>query len=1710
MRLFLLSLCLLTAYEAVDGYRLTKQAGFDDRNTGYTYKVSSFNLEQPSAGVKHQAYIRVSRIKAGDRAPEEVQSIPFSTPLVDFDLHCLPTHCYLVTATSRTRRNIKLYSWQRTQFDEKAVRDSFAIPQAVKLFRIQSSFFIAIAQEQLHLSPPRLLQESDEPTRFIGCAILKFIRAYEPELRYHQFIKLKYDPRFVSHIPLLVNDFNNLSSIPEINRLNENHFLAFSSEPFDWQQSVYSTPVSIFMWSPLNDYFWPSRVPRNVEVVTQPPQFKHLIIKYPVPLSQNLSNPVNVIPYLPVESCFGQLERILSERELATKRLIESSRSIWQSKNRLNQVAPDLTNVSAQVIVHGNVIVRGSLIESPRITLINPVRPVYNLTSIVDVYSPSIVENKLTQAHYKLKYMRGKLERAITASLSTLVQLSRVRFFGPIIANQVIFKGNGIVNSNVLLNGISYKQLQHELVSLRGAQDIVPQVVFRGNVTADLLEIHGIINGHYYLKDAVDITSSRVQVIDSLLPSSNPQNQPEHLDFLSVQTPAVILSHNATFNGFQLDQFVTNDNRTQFIDEGKWFKHLSMRQLDLANPNVRLNSIDIGRLATNAIHLLEPNGNKFQTIRGRQLTFSKPVFVKQLIINNLINQQMNISSLIHDTVKSNDPSLQEISGHKHFLAGLTIERLTTDGTINGVVMSRVFNLNELPPVFSHSRNLSTPAPLPINGLFKFFSNVTIVGNLNAQLLNKKDLSRLAVQRSPIPLAQQYNFTFPRQLVHGHKLFYSPLVVKNQMRLLDPPQLNQTGRPVFFPRPLINGFDLRQISENIRRQMENPSTIQIDNLVIVGNLNLNLISPQETIMGNDQQCPLNALRDKLVLKAAENQFIKSPVRVKSLRVRSAQLDPRALNGMTFPDDFVLKFPLGQPNVLHLKGNPRVELVFGHKSFEHLVVVPSSSLPSLPISGLPQQAFENVHFGHLSIINNITYKDLQTFVNHETQKSSTGETVYQTLTVYGNIQAKKINGYNWPRDILLKSLSSNQLFRNSHQRIYSPLVFLDSSYLSVDGQLVLRGPIQLEGRLNGVNLTEFAHLSATYGDKELLSVGRPLKNKIFAGGLTVTGHLISQGLIDGVNFDEMRNRVVTIERKPTDRSLVMGHKYFMSDLNFLAPLNITFLIGMPVDQYLRRINLDQVNNLVRIASKKMITGELIIDRQIIVDGLINGVNVIDLNARAISLNRNQQFNKTLTIEGHVYMDNLLIDEKDGIIDNVRLTNLLPIAASLKNELVFKAPVLYQPQNSAQGYLTVEGRVNDCQITCTLNEDQSHLYSQQIQPAQRFVNTLIQEPPLPFYLNQDYSPSLKQVVNYPPRQIQVSGQNITYMRTTPPYVTDYRSLTPRPIQAPIIRTPLVQRKAYLDQRSGHPFAIRYDVQPQPPIHTRHVLITNHINEHLDMIRRELVTFHLIKSSYSNIVVGFIDALTNDIAHLTMPHKLPDRHANQLMNLPASFLQLDQTDFPFMPTTYHLRVGVMTKATQYGENVTQILSTVGSGVGPFSTLPIKYPNSALFLKSADDSSLFLLISQDYSTLNSQNNPHCPSSLQVQSTGVSRFVNVQGNYQNFENLGGVHVYLFHALENSSLLNSAYFDLYQTINLHAIDSFKSFNYGGSTYALAVSRANQMIYLLILRGYSGFQTVVHFEAPGVDYIKIVYALDSKPMLIIYQTNGLYKVMEPVII
>lgn len=1734
-------------------YSPVKRLAFRDPNINYFYEVTSYNVSSPREP-QPLSVIRVFKTKLDDATlkpvgkNELVQTLTsFGPGLVDFDLHCLPSHCYLVTVTARPHENVDLYAWQRTQFDHQAQRSSYAIPSAVKLFRIHNGFYIAIAQQQLHLEPYKTeLRQYQRGNNFksklIGCAVFKFRKGAESALKYHQYIKLPFQP-------FDVDKFESLSASRNLNGQQlRNHFVVFGEDLNGWPENSAQYASHLYKWSPIDDQFWPSRLTRSIKIIKPKGVYGPKIIQFPgeqlfinVSTPQALPPPPIIDPLAQISQCFSQLDRALAFRELMSRKLIDLSQTLWRAPQGTGMAFIAQTEVTAQVIVHGNVVVRGSFASSPHISVIQPgIVPIQNVTTYARGHSPALINDLLDRASNKLNHIQLKLAQAVSIFGGAVEINSPVRLFAPISANLVNFGHSGIYNSDVRINGLPFRQLEHELLAMRGHQDIANRVVFEGNVYADLLEIHSSINNMYYLRDALDVTTPRLQIIEA---PALAFGQPP-LAFQHLITNEVWLTPSTPVNDIVLADFITRAiPYEQIIYGNKHISHLTaISSFDVMGPGVLINDYDIAMLAENAIRL---RAGGEQILEASQLTFAQAIRVKKLYIQGLINNQINVSTIIHDSVKRIDNQVQRIYGFKRFAAGLRIARLTTDGSINGVPIRNVFNLNHLPPYADYATNT---IPAPITGNFAFTAPVTIGGELDARLVNGVDLSKFVVRRAPIAA---YNVTgnlvhLP-QIVRGHKIFLRPLRVLNGISMLDARADNIT----LIGPSLVNGYDVRVVHSNMQNMMLNPKEIFIDTLELEGNLNLGSLNGSVPILGGIGYCPIDAFRSRVVLAGDEQQVIDAPISVDSLFAYSASFEANAINDQfNIPEDFVLRMPyVSQFN----NDSVNFQTVHGRKSFERIVIGHSDRHPVLPPPML-KQPFTAISpgspaliLGSIASLNNVTHDELLRFVASERHRNSTGETVFEEMRVFGNITARYVNGMRWPDDILLKSASGRRIGAppsSALRRIYSPVYFVNASELNIVGQLTMRGPVQFDSNiLNGVDLNVFARQSVTYGDKDIISLGRPLRNKVFAGGITVD-EVRSGGRIDGIDFEEMRRRVVTINASPV-KQLIVAPKTFLSDAQFEAPLSLRYINDWPVGDMLGRLQISQ-DNTVHIFGKKYISGALHINKNLLVKGRINGIDFVDLHARAISLSAAQnelRFNKTLTIEGDVFMDNLYIDERDGVIDGVKLQNLVRIdqlKRPVLNEVIVQRPSITQtgpplypmPANIPPGFnaiiprsINLNGQVRDCSLSCTLTPKQA--------PAELRVLQRRSPVTLPDHLIEyDSEPTATHGM-----WAAHSNHTSPATRTTPPYALnqevdlDPRPVTPAPRAADEAKHGISGRMRSLKNLSDRrPYAIEYEtlngaygkrqLNAIGPL-ARHS--NPMLNQRLNRLRENFVSIKLIGDAraHTGIVIGFIDAVTNDISALELNDE--PTHSG---HLPAqhNLTVLDMTDFQYNNAmNFHLSVGVSANPG-YSPNITRVYSSIGGQQQyEVTTLPVDSPRTAMFLQAHASRSLFLFISQNgapqYGYQKCIRQVTAPMDLFAGRCDVGSYSSadnlwapsIQGISYNANQVADtVHVYLLHLFVNSSSPRQPYFDLFQTLDLPAISAFEHFQYRNNIYALAISQSLGRIHLLMLRGFSGFQIVSYVDAPMIEHVKIVHRHHFEPLIVIYMTNGLHRVLESVII
>lgn len=197
----------------------------------------------------------------------------------------------------------------------------------------------------------------------------------------------------------------------------------------------------------------------------------------------------------------------------------------------------------------------------------------------------------------------------------------------------------------------------------------------------------------------------------------------------------------------------------------------------------------------------------------------------------------------------------------------------------------------------------------------------------------------------------------------------------------------------------------------------------------------------------------------------------------------------------------------------------------------------------------------------------------------------------------------------------------------------------------GMKVIKG-IDVAGKINGVNLTELDRdVMRVNGDQNITGT------LIFEKGFTVNGSIDIKGLVNGVDISELKTRAVSIdeENEITGRKIFLKNVTVDGDVEFKKPLN-----GLNVTEFL--------SNIVQKSKAQVIRAEKTFASP-------SGVRVASLKARDINVS--------------------------GLIDNVDLTQLDSNAVKLSSNQELQGEYVFLNQTKFEGNIEVKGRVNDVDI-------------------------------------------------------------------------------------------------------------------------------------------------------------------------------------------------------------------------------------------------------------------------------------------------------------------------------------------------------------------------------------------------------------------------------
>ena len=600
-----------------------------------------------------------------------------------------------------------------------------------------------------------------------------------------------------------------------------------------------------------------------------------------------------------------------------------------------------------------------------------------------------------------------------------------------------------------------------------------------------------------------------------------------------------------TINKIKLNHFVTVDDVNQIINGHKTFEFLECNRN--INVNRLTNGRDLGLFVKNAVKLNGPP----QVITG-QITFATPITVNHMEINGRINHRVNITELVKNAVYIAGD--QKIIGKKSFLNSIIVKgNINVGGLVNGV------NLDEV---------VTTNTEQILTGEFVYKSDVHFKNNLIVNFINGINIRDEIVRR---------NSSQPQHLA-GLKVF------KNNITVFGDITMNIGS--------LIDGLDP---SEAQHLALTHESTafnanIAFDDLIVLGNIHV------PSIRG----ISFEEIRRTFWLRSFP-QTITVPVNFKGL-VKVKNLSVKQINGLAFPDDFVLK-------------QSRFEVIKGNKTFVNPVIIKAN---------LNLKEGKRVNGFDISFYDTNSIK----LVDNKIQEIH-GLKTFRSLIINGNIIFNKhsvglVNGLDLVRDVMLT---------NRMQTINADVKF---NSVVLNGLFENYGNINIGQTFNNVSLSKFASEIVYIQENTLL---RPIRNKIFIGNLGV-GRVVLKGKISGINITEMDNRVVKLNG---GFQVIHGTTNFTGKVIYKNQLNCPLLNGLDIINHVTKVVHTNHNKHEIIQGVKIFAGQTVFQKNLVVKGFTAGIDLISLQRNAMSTTHVNRIHVPITFATDITIKELFIQGK-----------------------------------------------------------------------------------------------------------------------------------------------------------------------------------------------------------------------------------------------------------------------------------------------------------------------------------------------------------------------------------------------------------------------------------------------------------------------------------
>ena len=234
------------------------------------------------------------------------------------------------------------------------------------------------------------------------------------------------------------------------------------------------------------------------------------------------------------------------------------------------------------------------------------------------------------------------------------------------------------------------------------------------------------------------------------------------------------------------------------------------------------------------------------------------------------------------------------------------------------------------------------------------------------------------------------------------------------------------------------------------------------------------------------------------------------------------------------------------------------------------------------------------------------------------------------------------------------------------------------ISFVSDVIMAGNLKVDGLVSKVNISKLAEEAFYKNGRQTIS------GKVRLSYMTVLGEVKVDGKINDIDLSE---EVVTLSGDE-----YMKEKLFIEDLKIGGNL---FLTGLVDGVNLTNLNEDAVrlNGLQMINAKKIFIDDLSILDDLIVNGLVDGVNVVDLSRSILDRNKDQMINSSYKFESDVKFQKPSI--MNGFLNHINITefdnNVITLSTEQKvdGEKIFENITIDDALNVNN--LNVTGKIN-----------------------------------------------------------------------------------------------------------------------------------------------------------------------------------------------------------------------------------------------------------------------------------------------------------------------------------------------------------------------------------------------------------------------------------